>query len=216
MWVMHGNGRSGASTVPDLAGALRHARTSAARLPAWLGYHDRAHTFSVVVPAARRLALEEGVDRATLVLVTVAACFHDLGFLEAYEGHEDVSRRMACETLPRFGFVPAQVDAVAGMIEATRLPQRPRTLAERVVADADLVVLGRHDFLTFNRRLRAEVERHRGPMSDAAWYEAQLTFLESHRYFTRTAQRMLGPREELNRVQLRALFASARRSAGEK
>ncbi|MFO7545908.1 MAG: HD domain-containing protein [Trueperaceae bacterium] len=196
----------------DLAGAVRYAREAADRLPTSLCYHDRAHTFDVVVPAARRLAIEERLDAGTRALVMVAACYHDLGFVEAYEGHEEVSQRLAAEALPRFGFRGAEVDAVVGMIAATRLPQSPRTLAERVLADADLIVLGRRDFLSFDRLLRREAERRAGPIGDIEWYGAQLAFLAAHRYFTPTARRMRERRKQLNRVQLGALMERAQRS----
>lgn len=196
----------------DLAGAVRYAREATDRLPAWLSYHDRAHTFAVVVPTARRLAIEERLDAGTRSLIMVAACYHDLGFLEAYAGHEAVSQRIAAEALPRFGFTSADVDAVVGMIAATRLPQRPRSLAERVLADADLVVLGRRDFLSFDRRLRRETERQLGPIGDIEWYGAQFAFLAAHRYFTPTARRMRERRKQLNLVQLRALMERAERS----
>jgi uncharacterized protein len=212
---MKSRGGPRGSAGRDLAGAVRYAREAADRLPAWLSYHDRAHTFAVVVPTARRLAIEERLDAGTRSLVMVAACYHDLGFLEAYEGHEVVSQRMAAEALPRFGFTPAEVEAVMGMIEATRLPQRPRTPAERVLADADLVVLGRRDFLSFDRRLRREREQHAGPIGDIEWYAAQLAFLAAHRYFTRTARRMRERRKQLNLVQLRALMERAERSETE-
>ena len=208
--TIHGGPRAPAGR--DLAGAVRYAREAADRLPAWLTYHDRAHTFAVVLPAARRLSIDEGLDADTRTLVTLAACYHDLGFLEAYEGHEAVSARIAAEVLPGFGYCDAEVEAVVGMIAATRLPQRPRTHAERVLADADLVVIGRRDFLRFDRALRQEVERHAGPMCDIEWYGAQLAFLEGHRYFTRTAKRMRDRRKASNRIQLRALLERAERS----
>jgi len=209
---MTNQGGPRASAGRDLAGAVRHAREAADRLPAWLTYHDPAHTFGVVLPAARRLAIEERLDEGTRALVTLAACYHDLGFLEAYEGHEAVSARLATEALPVFGYTAAEVEAVVGMIAATRLPQRPRTLAERVLADADLVVIGRRDFLRFDRALRQEVEHHAGRKCDIEWYGAQLAFLEGHRYFTLTARRMRDRRKELNRIQLRALRERAERS----
>lgn len=189
--------------------AVRVAREIARDLPADLVYHDAFHTFEVVVPAARRLAVEEKLDARVRELVTLGAAFHDLGMLEAYHGHENVSARIARTELGRLGFEEDEIAAVEGMIRATRLPQRPRNAAERVVADADLDVLGRPDFLEINRRLRDELARRGTPLSDVEWYGRQCEFLRGHRYFTDAARRWRGPRKGVNLAQLEALLAEA-------
>jgi predicted metal-dependent HD superfamily phosphohydrolase len=133
--------------------------------------------------------------------------------LEAYQGHEAVSARIARTELVRLGFDEDEIRAVEGMIMATRMPQHPRNAAERVVADADLDVLGRPDFLAINRRLRDELERREGPITDPGWYGRQAAFLRRHRYFTSTARRRRGPRKGVNLAQLEALLAEAEAAA---
>jgi len=175
--------------LPDLEGASRYALGRLERdLPPRLFYHGIAHTRDDVVPATRRLAELEGVDGEELCLLITAALYHDLGFIEQYEDNEVISVRIAAENLPDFGYTPAQVDVVGRIIMATRLPQTPRTLPEKIMADADLDVLGRDDFWTKNAALRAELTAFGKQSSDEAWYVSQLRMLETHQYFTASAR----------------------------
>jgi uncharacterized protein len=175
--------------LPDLERASQYALGRLQReLPPQLFYHGIAHTRDDVVPAARRLAELEQVDGEDLLLLTTAALYHDLGFIEQYEDNEVISVRIAAESLPDFGYRPAQVDVVSRIIMATRLPQTPQTLPEEIMADADLDVLGRDDFWTKNAALRAELTAFGKQTSDEAWYRSQLRMLQTHRYFTASAR----------------------------
>jgi uncharacterized protein len=147
-----------------------------------------AHTRDDVVPAARRLASLEGVDGEALLLLTTAAFYHDLGFIEQYTENELIGVRIATEVLPLFGYGPTQIDVIGNIIMATRLPQTPHTLPEMIMADADLDVLGRDDFWIRNAALRAELRAYGRQTSDEEWYRNQLEMLRTHRYFTDSAR----------------------------
>jgi uncharacterized protein len=164
-----------------------------------LTYHNLEHTRDDVVPAARRLAALHGLPLAQTTLLTTAAWFHDLGFVERREGHEQVSIRIAREVLPRFGYGGEDVETIIGIISATRLPQSPNAVLEQLMADADLDVLGRADFLDKNEGLRVEHANHGEPAERRAWYASQIEFLRQHRYFTATATelRSAGKRDNL-------------------
>jgi predicted metal-dependent HD superfamily phosphohydrolase len=164
----------------DVAGAVDEARRLADGLDPRLRYHDARHTFGEVLPAARLLAAAEGLSARDAALVEVAAAWHDLGLLETRAGHEWAGVRMVRERLPRLGFAPEDVEAVAGMILATRLPQRPTTRAERVIADADLAVLAAPDFLARNEDLRIETSLLDGWRPKLAWWLSQRRFLSAH------------------------------------
>ena len=174
---------------PDLDLARDYALDRLEReLPATLTYHSLSHTRDYVVPDAERLANLEGVSGEELMLVITGALYHDIGFVEQRDEHEARSARIAAEVLPHFGYSAEQVSIVEGIIMATRIPQRPRSLLEAIVADADLDLLGRDDFWTLNRCLRAELKAVGQTWSDEEWYSSQLDFLRAHRYFTTTAR----------------------------
>ena len=164
-----------------------------------LTYHDLEHTRDDVVPAVKRLAALHGLSDLQTTLVTTAAWFHDLGFIERREGHEQVGIRIAREVLPRLGYPGEDIETIAAIIAATKLPQSPRAVLEQLMADADLDVLGRPDFLGRNERLRIEHENHGEPAERGAWYASQIEFVRQHRYFTGVAEelRAAGKRDNL-------------------
>lgn len=190
---------------PDFEQARRYALARLEReLDPALCYHSVAHTRDEVVPAAERLAAMEGFGGEDLLLLRTAAYFHDLGFIERRAGHELAGVRIAAAALPGFGYAPAQVATVGGLIMATRLPQLPATPLEAILADSDLDMLGRDDFLLLNRMLRAELAAYGAAYSDADWYAQQGAFVREHRYWTASAR---GLRAEGKGRNIRALAA---------
>jgi len=182
---------------PDIEQACAYALGRLAReLSPKLYFHSLVHTRDDVVPAALRLAELTGLGAADTQLLRTAACYHDLGFIERRDGHEEVSARIAAEVLPGFGFRPSQVERVAGMIRSTKLPQSPTTLLEQLMADADLDSLGRADFFERNQALRDELAAHDHVVSDAVWFRNQLKFLQSHHYWTPAAVTLRGALKE--------------------
>lgn len=192
-------------TSGDVGRAVDAARALLDTLPDTLVYHGPDHTLFVVLPAAERYAAVEGLDEDTHGLVTVAAAFHDTGMLERYRGHEEVSARFAERAMRPLGFTAEEIAAVRGMIRATRLPQRPRNLAERVMADADLDILGRDDFIDSNQRLHQELALVGIAIPDGEWYAQQALFLRSHSYFTAAARALRDPGKRANLERLEAL-----------
>jgi uncharacterized protein len=197
-------------SAPDFDQARAYARTRLEHdiAPA-LVYHSIVHTRDDVVPAVERLAALEQVDAQSLLLLRTAAWFHDLGFVECREGHEQAGMRIAAEVLPALGYTPDQVQAIVGLILATRLPQSPRTPLEQIIADADLDVLGRKDFARSNRALRAELAAYGIISDDAEWYRDQIVFLEGHRYWTHAARQTRDGQKQQNLAELRALLSAA-------
>jgi uncharacterized protein len=166
-------------------------------------YHSLRHTVEDIVPAAERLAQGEGAQGEPLDLLLTAAWFHDLGFVEARAGHEGVAVRLAAEVLPGYGYTPAHVETIQGIILATVIPQSPTTLLQQILADADLDVLGRDDFMACNHNLRRELAFFGQVVSDQQWYAGQLRFVESHAYFTATARTLRNAGQEKNVGELK-------------
>lgn len=193
---------------PDIDAAARYALEQLERrLPSTLVYHSLGHTRDEVVPAAERLAALEGVGGDALLLLRTAAYFHDIGFVQRRDNHEDAGALVAAQMLPSFGYGADAIAAISGMIMATRVPQTPHTLLEQILADADLDVLGRKDFWVRNQALRHELASAGQPMDDITWLQYQLRFLQSHSYWTRAARALRGQRKEQHIAELRQLLA---------
>jgi len=187
------------SISPDFARASHYAITRLSReLSPLLTYHSPAHTMADVVPAAERLARYAQLDGEPLMLLRTAAYYHDIGFVEQVEDHEEASIRIAAAVLPDFGYRPEHIAAIQAMIRATKLPQTPQTPLAAMLADADLATLGRADFLTGSYALRTELCHLGTTLTDQAWLRRQLAFMQTHRYWTPAAKHLCDPGKRYN------------------
>lgn len=156
-------------------------------LPAYLTYHNAAHTRSVIA-AAEHLAAKEGVTGEDLLLLKTAALFHDAGFLQQADGHEEISCIWAREYLPKYGYEDSHIEAICRTIMATRLPQTPVDKLGEILCDADLFYVGKEGYAVNAERLYLEF-KHRGLFNtEAEWELMQVEFLSAHRFFTPTAR----------------------------
>jgi len=198
----------------DFEGAKHYALTQLAHnLSPELFYHNLTHTQEGVVPMSAWLAAQERVGNKDRLLLLTAAYYHDIGFTKQNQDHEAVGVEIASHILPDFGYTPAHMAVISGIIMATKLPQSPRTLLERIVADADLDVLGREDFFTRNRALRDELEAFGHSVTDEVWYSNQLKLLQTHRYFTASARAMRDARKRQHIRVLRMLLAQSEKKS---
>lgn len=194
---------------PDFEAARRYALDRLEReLDPRLCYHSIEHTRDDVLPAAERLGALEGVTGEDLLLLRTAAVFHDIGFLAGRDEHEASGARIAAEALPDFGYLPEQIARIGRMIRATKLPQSPETPLDEILADADLELLGRRDFLQRNQALRAELAVFGVQFSDDQWYSGQLAFMTGHRYWTRSAVALLDGEKQRNIAVLRIIITA--------
>ena len=191
------------SSLPDFTQARAYALSKLEHdLPSTLYYHSIWHTRDEVVPRAEWLARREGLSAEARLLVKTAAYYHDVGFVKDRENHELHSAAVAATVLPQFGYSLPQIRSIQSMILATRIPQSPRNRLEEIIADADLDVLGRDDFLGRSRALRAEMAVTGQQFDDRAWYTRQAKFLQQHRYFTPSARYDRCPSKEENLLML--------------
>jgi uncharacterized protein len=184
---------------PDHTGAIVYALSRlGTELSPDLTYHSHWHTEQVVLPAVSHLTQKSQIPEDIRKHIEVAAAFHDIGFIETYQGHELAGMALAEQVLPEFGFPPEIIYQIKGMILATRLPQNPQNLMEEILADADLDVLGRDDFFEQNDALYREVVAYGNLVDRLQWLEGQIKFISGHEYFTSAARNRRGFREQQN------------------
>ncbi len=192
----------------DFIGAKEHILERMKReLDPRLEYHSIEHTFDVL-NAAIIIAEKEGVSKNELELIKTAAVFHDSGIMETYIGHEEASCRIVRDILPKFGYSEENVEIIANMILTTKLPQNASSFLEQVLCDADLDYLGRDDFFMISLRLFHEWNeldiRH---LTIKQWYDLQIEFLSSHKYFTKCAIEMRREKKLENLQQIKDLLS---------
>ena len=152
-----------------------------------LTYHSPAHTEDVLQQVERIAAAESITDTRLLLLMRIAALFHDTGFLRTYKKHEEASCVILQEMVDTSQFDESEIKLINGMIMATKIPQLPHNLPEMIICDADLDYLGRNDFETISNSLMNEFLAYSVIKNEQEWNQLQVSFFESHKYLTVTS-----------------------------
>ena len=159
-----------------------------------LPYHNFRHALDVYATAIMYANLE-GVPSEERFLLGSAAFLHDIIFVQGAPDNEEKSAEFARNYLPSIGYTPEQIERVAGLILATKLPTEPgEDLLKRIICDADIDNLGRDDFLAKSGAVRAEV----GVADGEKWQQGLIKFVEGQRFYTPSAQKLRGEQKERN------------------
>ncbi len=173
-----------------------------------LYYHGLHHMLDVL-RMATEICASEGVQGHELTLVKTAALFHDAGFIKnKHVGHEAEGCILARDILPKFGYLPADIETICGMIMATKIPQSPRNLLEEIICDADLDYLGRDDFFPIGDTLFEEMKTYHLINDEQAWNRLQVSFLSAHSFHTQTNRRLREPLKQQHLEQLKGVVST--------
>lgn len=166
-----------------------------------LTYHSIEHTRDVLKHCIRIAALE-GVAGEDLVLLKTAAIYHDTGFLFAYGGHEDKSCDIFLEDIAGIAIKKTDIKTILALIGATKVPQKPKTLLQKIICDADLDYLGRKDYPSIAERLKSEFLQFSLIKNEQEWRMLQREFLKKHNYHTSSSKELREPIKQINLARL--------------
>tara|TARA_E500000178_G_C16949917_1_gene720718 strand:- start:443 stop:1072 length:630 start_codon:yes stop_codon:yes gene_type:complete len=178
----------------------------ASELDTSLTYHSVEHS-DEVLSLAVALAATDGLNARDLLLIGIAAAYHDSGFLEQRLGHEIVSADLAESAMrTNQNFSKEEINLVKQMIWDTKLqPIGPshclNTALSPWLIDADLSNLGRPDFLKQTKLLADELDLSIDNMLDQS-----VELMNRHQWFSPAGQRILGPQKDVNVKELRAML----------
>ena len=168
------------------------------RLAKDLYFHDLSHT-TEVAEACFEIGTDSGLSAEELAIVCIAAWFHDTGYCNTYRNHEIESVNIAVTFLNLLGTEERIVKSVTGCILATKIPQQPSLLIEKIICDADFYHFSRANYREYEQALKKEWEVHLKLFyTDQDWNEANYEVLTKHSYFTYYGQQVLQPRKEEN------------------
>lgn len=179
-------------------------------------FHNLSHTLHVR-KAAMEIAVREGITKAAMETLELAALFHDTGFTIGYQDHETASQEIATSFLRAREYPEARCAEVNAAIQATHLATAPSNLTEQILRDADMYHLGSEAYPDFLRALRHEwsvflQQRY----ADAEWLRLNMEFLKKQVFFTPSAWLLfgLGREDNLNALKkkLRKLQKQAEKS----
>jgi predicted metal-dependent HD superfamily phosphohydrolase len=164
-----------------------------------LAYHNLSHTEGVVSNAIS-LGQHYNLDAKDTFIVTAAAWFHDSGYFTGEPlDHETRGSAIAAHYLRNINVDEETIHAVQKCILATRTPQSPVSLVEKIVCDADLYHFGTDNFAERNKLMRKEAEWRLGkkiPKDD--WRKSTILFMESHQFQTDYGRSLLQDKKNQN------------------
>lgn len=162
-------------------------------------YHNFNHTFTVV-SAVKELCKKEDVEGDDREALLIAAWFHDTGYVEGYENHEEASTKIAADFLREKGKSEDFIALVSSLILATVKEYVPKTHLEKIIRDADYAHLMGEEYATTCELLRLEL-KNTGIVnfSNSEWTRENLNFLlNKHRFYTDYALKKWQPLKEKN------------------
>lgn len=169
-------------------------------LPTGTLYHGISHTQDVV-DAVKTLVKEEGISDDDTRCLLIAAWFHDVGYSKGAQNHEEHSVYEVVSFLENYEITQKEVEIITGCIRATKMPQEPKNILEKIICDADLFHVATITFEADSKLLRAEWELLEGKtMTDVEWYKCNSDFLKTHRFYTDFAFRNWGALKASNFV----------------
>jgi uncharacterized protein len=118
-----------------------------------LVFHSTLHTCDVI-RETMRFALYDGLEEHELLLLAIAAAYHDTGFTQEHSHHEEIGAVLAREAMQSFEtYSKEDMNCVETMIRDTRITQTdagplrsPNHALSGYLLDADLSNIGRDDF----------------------------------------------------------------------
>lgn len=161
-------------------------------------YHNLDHTIQVV-DKIKILAKAENVGPEDTENLLLAGWFHDLGYVDNADNHEEESRKIASDFLKQHQFPEERIAKIGELILATDKFYKPKNHLEEVIKDADLYHLASDDYFRICENLRQEIkEVHHQKLSKQQWSELNIVFFSIHQFYTKYAKENWQPIKEKN------------------
>ena len=180
-------------------------------------YHNFNHTLTVV-NAVKELCKKEDVTAEEKEALLVAAWFHDTGYINGYENHEQESVKIVTTFLKEKELSDEFITQVSGLILATVKEYIPKTHLEKIIKDADFAHLMGTEYATTCELLRIELKNTWNlNFSNAEWAKENLNFLmNKHRFYTDYALRKWQPLKEKNLLMVQKKIEKQEKKEAEK
>jgi predicted metal-dependent HD superfamily phosphohydrolase len=176
-------------------------------------YHDLSHT-TRVVNASKLIASETGLSDDDIEMLVIAAWFHDTGYKDGCDNHEQSSAQIARTFLIQQGYPEDRIKLIEECILATQMPQKPKNLISKVLCDADLQHLACSDYQELSKKMHQEIEQVKGQkLEEQLWNDMNLSFFKGHEYFTPYAQRVFQPIKDKNLALIKEKIKMSKKEA---
>ena len=167
-----------------------------------LRYHNYEHT-KMVVEAVESIGAIEKLDEAELEMVQIAAWFHETGYRDAYDGHEEKSQAIAKEFLSKENLDSEKIEKILACIIATKPGHTPNNKLEEVLLDASKSRIKEGGDKKVIEKLRQELSAiKKEKLSDAEFLQNHLESVLKYKFYTIYGKEVLLPERDKLRAKL--------------
>ena len=150
-------------------------------------YHNFKHT-KFVVSKIEELIKTEKLNQTEKEIVILAGWFHDIGYTIDKVKHEDHSITIATNFFLEKNYNKENLEKIVNCIKATKLNEKPLTILENILCDADFSHLASSDYKIISKQLRNEFENIGcGTYTNKEWLLENITVFNNHKYYTKYA-----------------------------
>ena len=136
-------------------------------------FHNYEHT-RAVVETVQQIAHKTQLETSSTYLLTIAAWFHDIGYLYTYHKHEAKGIEMAKHFLSEHLSLQ-NIQIITDCIAATEVGVEPKDDLQAILKDADLAFGATNDFEARGDALRKEWQIHLDrKYSDEDWIKVKV------------------------------------------
>ncbi|MCP4442745.1 MAG: HD domain-containing protein [Aureispira sp.] len=176
-----------------------------------LFFHSYNHTVEVV-DTVKKMALAEPLNPVDTEILVLSAWFHDVGYLYTYHEHEAKSIELAQDYFKAINYPVEQLEKIVGCIAATKLSERPTTLLESMLKDADLGFGVTSNFFKRGPLLRLEWEKQLGKTyKKIEWEKLQFKFLSNVQFHSTYAHINFRPIVSANLLKQKDILKKAKK-----
>ncbi len=166
-------------------------------------YHNLQHTQNVVT-RTKEIAGHYNLVENDMVILFVAAWFHDTGYLFA---EPKVHEEKSVELMRAFIESEIEDDNLVNSIEecilATKAINSPKNLLQQILCDADTYHLGTKDFNETNKQVFEEFRMRGNTISKMDWQIKAIQLLEGHQFYTTYCKELLTEKKKKNMKKLK-------------
>lgn len=148
-------------------------------------YHNLKHT-QRVVKSTEELLEHYNLSETENEQLMLAAWFHDVGYSQGTENHEEKSCQMARKFFQDENYDADGIATIERLIMATKMGYEPQSLDEEIIRDADASHFGQKSYWQTTGFLREELKLlDIADYSAKEWREKNIKmFRVHHRYYT--------------------------------
>ncbi|MDC8106676.1 MULTISPECIES: Pycsar system effector family protein [Chryseobacterium] len=162
-------------------------------------YHNFIHT-TYTVNKAEEIMKNTPVSKEDQEKVILALWFHDAGYIECAQDHEEKGVEIMKNFLINENYPEDYIEDVSKLILATKINYEPQNLLEKIAKDADCSHFASHDYNDISDSLRKEWElTNVRCFSNDEWNAGNLELLKNkHKYYTDYAKENWEPLKKKN------------------